>query len=147
MPRLKVQVTDTYIKSLKPQNKVFLINDSDKLFIQIKPTGKKYFIIEYKSPLTKKIRRMTLGEYPFLTLAKARALRNEHLRAIQEGLDPLEKRHEKIKTFSEVFHEWFKVKSKEITPKQIKVINSYFQRFYITNFGQKNIKDVTKKKF
>lgn len=39
-------------------------------------------------PVTKKRTKVSLGTYPHLTLAKARALRDEYLSLLANGIDP-----------------------------------------------------------
>lgn len=50
--------------------------------------GKKNWYFRYAVPVTKKRTWVSLGTYPHLTLAKARALRDEYLSLLANGIDP-----------------------------------------------------------
>ncbi len=84
MPKVATKLTDTEIKKAKPVDKEFTLWDGDGLFLRIKPSGKKIWHLAYTVPFTKKRSKMSLGFYPHLTLAQARALRDEYL---YESLD------------------------------------------------------------
>ena len=49
---------------------------------------RKIGIFRYAVPVTKKRTKVSLGTYPHLTLAKARALRDEYLSLLANGIDP-----------------------------------------------------------
>ena len=69
--RLKRRLTDTQIKTAKPgQNKQILLQDGDGLYLEINTSGSK--IWRMKANMQGKSLRMTFGEYPALSLAKAR---------------------------------------------------------------------------
>ena len=76
-PKNSPPLTDTAIRALKPKDKVYKKSDGQNLVIFIEPSGRKFFALEYKSPLTLKTRRMALGNYPDLSLSAAREKRRE----------------------------------------------------------------------
>ncbi|EKN3705704.1 integrase arm-type DNA-binding domain-containing protein, partial [Yersinia enterocolitica] len=88
MPKVATKLTDTEIKKAKPVDKEFTLWDGDGLFLRIKPSGKKIWHLAYTVPFTKKRSKMSLGFYPHLTLAQARALRDEYLSLLANGIDP-----------------------------------------------------------
>lgn len=67
MPKINPPLTDTAIRALKPKDKVYKKSDGQNLFIFVEPSGRKFFALEYKSPLTLKMRHMALGRYSDLT--------------------------------------------------------------------------------
>ncbi len=66
-------LTDKEIKALKPKSdKKYLVADGQMLFVLIYPSGKKSFVFDYKDPKTRKLKRLTLGQYPKMSLIEAR---------------------------------------------------------------------------
>ncbi|MBE2985313.1 integrase arm-type DNA-binding domain-containing protein [Campylobacter sp. RM9344] len=129
MPKINAPLTDTAIKALKPKDKIYKKSDGQNLFLIVKPTGKKLFAFEYKSPLTNKIRRIALGNYPELSLAEARNKRFELIRQIKDGNDPLIVKKQTQSTLEQIALKWLEVKSEAITPeyhkRQILLLNKH----------------------
>ena len=91
MARQTKKLTDTEIKNTKPADKEINLFDGDGLLLRIAPSskgGKKNWYLRYPVPVTKKRTKMSLGTYPHLSLAKARALRDEYLSLLANGVDP-----------------------------------------------------------
>jgi integrase len=82
MPRL----TDTRIRSLKPTGKRYLVWDANGLGVRVGTSGKKSFVYTYREG--PKIRWMTLGNYPAISLADAREKHGRALAARDKGLSP-----------------------------------------------------------
>lgn len=86
-------LTDTEIKKLKPkfeENKDYTISDGNGLQLLIKLDGRKIWEIRYT--INGKAKKTTLGTYPTVTLAKARAMRDEYRSKSFEGIDPIDER-------------------------------------------------------
>ncbi|MFO8083911.1 MAG: Arm DNA-binding domain-containing protein, partial [Desulfobacterales bacterium] len=62
-------LTDLTIQKLKPKEKRYEISDSKGLYIRVMPTGAKTWVFRYH--YDGKPRRMTLGAYPGISLARA----------------------------------------------------------------------------
>lgn len=91
MAKLAKKLTDTEIKSTKPSDKETNLFDGDGLLLRIAPLssgGRKNWYFRYAVPVTKKRTKVCLGTYPHLTLARARALRDEYLSLLANGIDP-----------------------------------------------------------
>ncbi|MCE1409626.1 tyrosine-type recombinase/integrase [Enterobacter hormaechei] len=91
MAKLAKKLTDTEIKSTKPSDKETNLFDGDGLMLRIAPLssgGRKKWYFRYAVPVTKKRTKVCLGTYPHLTLARARALRDEYLSLLANGIDP-----------------------------------------------------------
>ena len=90
MAKIAKKLTDTEIKSTKPAEKEVNLFDGDGLLLRIAPLakgGKKNWYFRYAVPVTKKRTKVSLGTYPHLTLAKARALRDEYLSLLTNGIE------------------------------------------------------------
>lgn len=91
MAKIAKKLTDTEIKHTKPADKELNLFDGDGLILRISPEsrgGKKNWYFRYAVPVSKKRTKLSLGTYPHLTLARARALRDEYLSLLANGIDP-----------------------------------------------------------
>ncbi len=110
-----VKLSDAKIKTLKPKDKVYRILDADRLYIEVRPTGVKVW--RFKFVFQGKESSMSLGEYPSIGLADARALKDEMRAKLAKGIHPVDDRKnlkaqslaESRNTFSAVAEE-FKIK-------------------------------------
>ncbi|MFU0724791.1 Arm DNA-binding domain-containing protein, partial [Klebsiella pneumoniae] len=83
------------VDTAKPKDKPYKLADGGGLYLLIKPNGGKYWRLKYRVAGKEKL--LALGVYPEVTLADARAKREEAKRGIAGGIDPMEaKREEKI---------------------------------------------------
>lgn len=82
MPHL----TDTRIRNLKPTGSRYIVWDANSLGVRVGTTGKRSFVYTYREG--PKVRWMTLGTYPALTLAEARAKHSAALAAREKGFSP-----------------------------------------------------------
>lgn len=123
MARTTKPLSDTEIKNAKPKDKVYNLADGKGLYLKIKPSGYKVWIFNYQKPFTKKRIADTLGEYPALTLARARSKRNDYLTLLANSIDPIEhkleqNRHNAEKnghTLSVVAKKWIEVKKSQVS--------------------------------
>ncbi|MBR0573862.1 MULTISPECIES: tyrosine-type recombinase/integrase [Pasteurellaceae] len=81
-------LTNTQIERAKATSRVQILNDGQGLFLEIKPTGTKAFRFRYNQPITKKRTKITIGNYPAVTLAQARKHKDEYLTLLSKGIDP-----------------------------------------------------------
>ena len=98
MAKIAKKLTDTEIKSTKPADKEINLFDGDGLILRIAPLAKgckENWYFRYAVPVSKKRTKMSLGTYPHLTLARARALRDEYLSFLANGIDPPSSQHPK----------------------------------------------------
>ena len=70
-------LTDLMIKQALPEEKTYHMSDGGGLSLEIRPNGKKYWIIRYRQ--NGKERRKSAGVYPAVSLKEARS-KNEELR-------------------------------------------------------------------
>ncbi|HGP4139905.1 TPA: integrase domain-containing protein [Enterobacter roggenkampii] len=155
MPKVATKLTDTEIKKAKPTEKEFTLWDGDGLFLRIKPSGKKIWHLGYTVPLTKKRAKMSLGFYPYLTLAQARALRDEYLTLLAQGIDPQSHNEQKAQalkdatehTFQTVAKKWLdeKIKTSGISQDHAKDIWRSLERNIFPTLGDIPIKEIRPK--
>lgn len=108
------KLTDLKIKNLKIKDKNYEASDGNSLSILVKRSGSKIWRFRYLRPDTKKPNQLSLGEYPFISLAEAREIRDEFKTLISNGIDPVninelqeeqKQKEEKFK-FVNIFWEW-----------------------------------------
>ena len=106
-------LTDTAIKALRSQKKLYKVSDRDGMYVMVQPSGAIVFRYDYR--LNGRRETLTLGRYgpDGLSLARAREKLIDAKRAISEGRSPAqEKQHDKrrlkeAKRFGEFGEKWF----------------------------------------
>lgn len=106
-------LTDTAIKALRSQKKLYKVSDRDGMYVVVQPSGAIVFRYDYR--LNGRRETLTLGRYgpEGLSLARAREKLIDAKRAISEGRSPAqEKQHDKrrlkeAKRFGEFGEKWF----------------------------------------
>ena len=107
-------LTDTNIRTKKPQAKPVKLSDGGGLYLLITPQGAKLWRLAYRFAGRQKT--LALGAYPAVTLAMARAQREAAKRLLAQGIDPSEQRRADKRAaaaatdFGEVADEWFATK-------------------------------------
>jgi integrase len=87
MPKLCTPLTDTAIRNAKPKEKSYTLGDGDGMYLEVMPNGSKFWRMAYRQPNGKN-NRLTLGKYPFITLAEAREKRFAARKLLAHGTDP-----------------------------------------------------------
>jgi integrase len=120
-------LTDTFVRTVKPNGKATKHTDGDGMYLLVTPTGK-YWRLDYR--FLGKRKTLALGTYPETSLAKARSRSGEARIMLADGLDPGdEKRKAKLaqlakaaQTFEQVAALWLeKTASSRATTTQEKV--------------------------
>lgn len=130
MARTTRPLTNTEVLRAKALEKDLTLHDGDGLFLIVKTSGKKLWRFRYQRPATKQRTMMGLGAFPALSLADARGLRADYLALLANGIDPqiqaeVAEEQQQIaldSIFSTVAANWFKLKSKSVTPDYAKDI-------------------------
>jgi integrase len=106
-------LTDTTIRNLKPTEKPVRVFDSGGLYLEVAPTGGKWWRLKYR--FIGKEKRLSLGVYPDVTLKDARERRDAARKLLADGVDPGQHRKEQkaasteraSNSFEFVSREWF----------------------------------------
>ncbi|MGK3226098.1 tyrosine-type recombinase/integrase [Enterobacter soli] len=104
-------LTDTKVRSAKPEEKEYSLVDGDGMFLLIHPNGSKYWRFRFR--FGGKQHLMAFGVYPETSLADARQKREEARRLVTAGVDPREHKRavkeeqaKEIITFESVARDW-----------------------------------------
>jgi hypothetical protein len=87
MPRRTVILTDTKIKTLKPRAERYRVSDYGGLLLEVMPSGSKIWRYRYQLHGVRQP-ALTIGPYPQISLAKARARREEWAALVANGESP-----------------------------------------------------------
>lgn len=145
------QLTDSKIKTTKcDPSKEVRLPDGDNLYLLILKTGTRSWRMSYTRPDGKRD-KLSIGEYPHISLKQARQARDEATTLIANGIDP--KQHKiktkqsellaKDNTFEKVASKWFERLKPSIA---ISTQRGYSFRFKILfdAIGNKPINEITK---
>ena len=81
-------LTDTAIRSAKPEKKTQKLFDGGGLYLEVAPSGGKWWRLKYR--VAGKEKRISLGVYPAVGLKEARRRRDEAKEQLAMGIDPSE---------------------------------------------------------
>ncbi|MDF7670136.1 integrase domain-containing protein [Orbaceae bacterium ESL0721] len=156
MARITTPLSDTQIKTAKPNNKDYSLSDGNGLYLLIKSNGSKIWRFNYYHPLTKKRALISFGSYPEISLQHARKQRDDARELIKQGIDPQEhkadleqrKQEEISSTFRKIATDWFKVKSgKGLTESTLKRTWESLELHLFPYIGDKSIFKLKAKDF
>ncbi|MGX2950570.1 tyrosine-type recombinase/integrase [Ursidibacter sp. B-7004-1] len=128
MARTQNKLTNTQVERLKyVEGGKNEYNDGNGLFLQLFPTGTKTWRFRYNTPMDKKRTKCTIGNYPAVSIAQARAKRDEYQALLAQGIDPQvhkakqeeEQRLSNSRTFKAMAEKWKEKKQGEITAKTL----------------------------
>ena len=139
-------LTDTAIRTAKPTDKAVKLFDGGGLYLEIAPSGGKWWRLKYR--FQGKEKRISLGTYPTVSLKDARERREQAKRLIEQGIDPSNQRkeakaaaaaieQEQNTTFEAVARDWFSKKRNAWTPGHQKKILSRLENQLFPFLGAK----------
>ena len=103
-------------KNVQPKEKDFKLADEKGMFLLVKPTGRKYWRMQYR--FAGKHKTLALGVYPEVSLKEAREKRDEARKLLSDHIDPsshkLSKKQAVTEAVSNNFEalgrEWYAIK-------------------------------------
>lgn len=145
-----MKLTDAKIKNSRPKEKPYAIQDGNGLYLEIRPSGGKFW--RYRFWLTpKKDGRYTIGQYPAVSLAEARKQREWAREQVKAGISPMEAKirqeeaanSESINTFKFVAEEWMKKKWPTWRQASASQTKNLLNLHVFPAFGNRQIKEIT----
>ncbi len=141
-------LSDSKIKTLKPTEKMYRILDAERLYIEVRPSGKK--IWRFKYTLNGKEGTISFGEYPSVSLADARKRKEDAKALLAKGINPVEDRNQKEEekrtatnnSFKAVTEEFIKEKMKYKSEGYVDRFKGAMKRDIYKIIGNKPIKEV-----
>ncbi len=140
-------LTDIKIKSLKPKDKEYRVADSHGLTLAITPKGVKKWYFRYR--FNEKPTMTSLGQYPAVSLAQARTLRDKQKSLLAEGINPTAyKKKLKVEqlqscTFKDAFDRWFNRHKDDWTERTGQKQTAAFEKHIFPYIGNTPIDEIT----
>lgn len=142
-------LTDLALKRAKPSDKTQRLYDTGGLYLEIAPSGGRWWRMKYRRPVTGKENRLAFGVYPTVSLARARERRDEARKLLAEGIDPGHQR--KIdaaaragvaaNTFKPIALEW--LAGREWAPSYRVKVEAWFKNDIFPWIGSRPVRDLT----
>ena len=139
-------LTDTRIRSAKPTAKPYKLSDGGGMYLLITAEGSRYWRLDYR--FAGKRRTLALGVYPIMSLAAARARREDARRLLTEGIiDPsaakkASKRETKLaneNTFEAVAREWIGNQRHRLAPRYLALLLARLEADIFPQIGSRPI--------
>lgn len=138
-------LSDTTARNAKPREKSYRITDAKGMYLEVTPTGSKYWRLKYR--FGGKEKRLALGVYPDVSLAQARERCDQARKRLANGADPgLIKKTTKAATedsFEAVAREWHSKFSPRWAPHHAEKIIRRLEREVFPWLGSRPIGDIT----
>ena len=136
------------VDAAKPKEKAYKLADGAGLYLEVVPSGSRYWRMKYR--FNGKEKRMAFGVYPAVSLAQARALRDEANKKLAEGFDPsFAKKEEKLvrdvrlhNTFQAVALEWHGTKVSRWSEGYASDIIEAFNKDIFPYIGQQPVNEI-----
>jgi len=140
-----MKLKDATIKALEPSENVVKLSDGASLFLLVHPSGTKTWVYAYR--FDGKQKKLTLGQYPQLSLKDARRARQDARTLIDQGIDPgaqkqANKHKDKSNTFSAIAEDWFSVYKVNRAAKTIAIYRRVLDELILPELGDQDIKDI-----
>lgn len=143
-----MSLTDMKCKSAKPKEKAYKLFDGQGLYLDVRPTGSKYWRLKYH--LNSKEKLLALGVYPNVSLQAARDKRYHAKELIEQGIDPsLDKRKSKAlanekadNTFEAVAREWYELNKSKWSERYAEGVINRLETYIFPEIGNYPITDI-----
>ncbi len=107
-----MKLSDLKCRTAKGKEKPYKLFDGEGLYLEVMPSGTKYWRLKYR--LYGKEKRIAFGLYPTISMAEARHKKREAKENIKNGIDPVLKRVEEkqiaffanANVFKDIAQEW-----------------------------------------
>lgn len=144
-----MSLKDIIVRNAKPRSKKYKMFDGDGLYLEVLPTGAKYWRMKYYFVGKEKV--LALGVYPHITLAEARERRAQARKLLANDIDPVEAKKEAkrlvvqkhMSTFETIAREWHQNRLDKWTAPHAKKIMKRLEAHVFNRIGTRPIADIT----
>jgi integrase len=141
-------LTTVEVKAAKPKNKPYRLFDAGGLYLEVQTTGARYWRWKYRN--AGKERRLSFGVFPEVSIAEARARRDEARALLRAKIDPsahrqTEKRRAKVaaaNSFEAVAREWHSRKTAHLNDEHRERTLRRLERDVFPYIGHRPIGDI-----
>ncbi|HAT3636854.1 TPA: integrase arm-type DNA-binding domain-containing protein [Raoultella ornithinolytica] len=138
-------LTDIKVRTAKPTDKQYKLTDGNGMHLLVHPNGSRYWRLQYRFGGKQKM--LALGVYPDVSLADARARRDEARKLLANGIDPGDKKkndkveQEEARTFEQLAVEWHATNKKWSEDHSRRVLKSLEDNLFPA-IGKRNITEL-----
>ncbi len=139
-------LSDVKICSAKLEAKAYKLTDGEGMVLLVHPNGSKYWRLRYRFGGKEKM--LALGKYPEVSLADARARRDEARKLLANGVDPSENKkvvkeeqEQEAITFEVVARDWHASNQKWSASHSTRVLKSLEDNLFAA-IGKQNIAEL-----
>ncbi len=141
-------LSDVKVRKLKPGAAPYKVADRDGLYLLVQPSGSRWWRYDYRHAGKRKT--ISLGVFPDVPLAAARARLSEARRQVASGLDPSAVRkastrrqqNETRNTFEAVAREWLGKHRAKLAPATVTKITWLFEGYLFPQIGARPIASI-----
>jgi integrase len=145
-------LTELEIKNAKSREKQYSLSDGDGLLLLVKESGAKSWVLRYR--MDGKEKRAGLGNYPKVSLAKARELKMAFKRELALGGNPQKRKKEERKeaarvkmlkaaTFAKLANEWYRQQEKAWSNSNRAGVKHGLDSYLLPKLGERAIGEIT----
>ena len=138
-------LTDIKVRTAKPTDKQYKLTDGNGMHLLVHPNGSRYWRLQYRFGGKQKM--LALGVYPEVSLADARARRDEARKLLANSIDPGDKKkndkveQEEARTFEQLAIEWHATNKKWSEEHSRRVLKSLEDNLFPA-IGKRNIAEL-----
>ncbi|EKZ6150502.1 tyrosine-type recombinase/integrase [Klebsiella aerogenes] len=138
-------LTDIKVRTAKPTDKQYKLTDGNGMHLLVHPNGSRYWRLQYRYGGKQKM--LALGVYPEVSLADARARRDEARKLLANSIDPGDKKkndkveQEEARTFEQLAIEWHATNKKWTEEHSRRVLKSLEDNLFPA-IGKRNIAEL-----
>jgi integrase len=141
-------LTAVAARAAKPREKTYRLAAGGGLYLEVMPTGAKYWRWKYRH--AGKEKRLALGVFPGVSLEAARAQRDSERIALRAGADPLAKRRARKlasqiaaeNSFEAIAREWLETKAPEWVDEHTGKVRAWFEQHVFPWIGATPIAEI-----
>ncbi|MEO7380621.1 MAG: Arm DNA-binding domain-containing protein, partial [Paracoccaceae bacterium] len=142
-------MSDTTIRALKPRDRAYKVSDFDGMFLIVKPTGSRLWQFKYRIDGREKL--LSIGVYPEVSLAQARATRDAARALLAKGGDPgqakqerkLQESERRGHTFERYARAFMEKAAKEGRARVTQEKNQWLLNMAVAAFGSRPMTEIT----
>ena len=143
-----MMLKDINIRNAKPKDKLYRLFDGKGLYLEVLPSGGKYWRLKYR--YAGKEKRLALGVYPEVTLSDARERCDQARKALAAGNDPGEIKKEAKRlvmfksenTFEAIAREWYDQHKHEWVTNYAEKMIVRLERHIFPTLGNRPVVDI-----
>jgi len=137
----------------KPRPKAYRLSDGHGLYVEVAPNGSRYWRLKYR--FDGKEKRLALGVYPVVTLARAREDALQARRLLHDGIDPAQRKRERVRegqlaapnAFEKVAREWHEYMKPKWTPHHARNVIESLEQDIFSTLGHRPIGEMKAPEF